>query len=79
MARNKKKKHRYYPEETLIDFVQRGLFSWVDYVKHYSEEWRNEFQEFCTKRHMPMNNSTALAYITYREDLLEDAMTQGLA
>lgn len=80
MARKKKKaKFRYYPEEVLIDYVQRGMFSWVDYVRHYSEEWRREFNEFCAERHMPINNDTALAYITFREDLLEDAMEQGHA
>lgn len=62
MARKKKKaKFRYYPEEVLIDYVQRGMFSWVDYVRHYSEEWRREFNEFCSERHMPINNDTALA------------------
>lgn len=55
------------------------MFSWVDYVRHYSEEWRREFNEFCAERHMPINNDTALTYITFREDLLEDAMEQGLA
>lgn len=75
----KKPNFKYYPEEVLIDFVQRGLFSWVDYVVHYSEEWREEFTDFCRERGMAMNNRNALAYITYREDLLEDAMQQGLA
>ncbi len=42
----KKSKFKYYPEEVLIDLVQRGLFSWVDYVEHYSPEWREEFNEF---------------------------------
>lgn len=75
----KKSKFKYYPEEVLIDLVQRGLFSWVDYIIHYSEEWREEFTSFCKERGMEMNNRNALAYIAYREDLLEDAMAQGLA
>lgn len=77
MAR--KSEFKYYPEETLIDLVQRGLFTWVDYVEHYSAEWREEFNSFLAQRGMPKNNANALAYIAYREDLLEDAMEQGLA
>lgn len=75
----KKSKFKYFPEETLIDLVQRGLFSWVDYIEHYSQEWREEFNSFLAQRGMPKNNANALAYIAYREDLLADAMDQGLA
>lgn len=78
MAREKSK-FKYYPEETLIDLVQRGVFSWVDYVLHYSEEWREEFTTFLAKRGMEMNNRNALAYIAFKEDILEEAMEEGLA
>ena len=78
MAREKSK-FEYYPEETLIDLVQRGVFSWVDYVLHYSEEWREEFTTFLAERGMEMNNRNALAYIAFKEDILEEAMEQGLA
>lgn len=72
-------KHKYYPEEKLIDLVQRGIFTWVDYVLHYSEEWHHEYTEYCNQRSMPINNNTALAYIVFREDLLEEAMIDGNA
>ncbi len=78
MAREKSK-FKYYPEETLIDLVQRGVFSWVDYVLHYSEEWREEFTTFLAERGMEMNNRNALAYIAFKEDILEEAMEEGLA
>lgn len=78
MAREKSK-FKYYPEETLIDLVQRGVFSWVDYVLHYSEEWREEFTTFLAERGMEMNNRNALAYTAFKEDILEEAMEQGLA
>lgn len=78
MARDKSK-IKYYPEETLIDLVQRGVFGWVDYVLHYSEEWREEFTSFLSERGMEMNEKNALAYIAFKEDILEEAMEQGLA
>ena len=78
MAREKSK-FEYYPEETLIDLVQRGVFGWVDYVTHYSEEWREEFTSFLAERGMKLNDKNALAYIAFKEDILEEAMEQGLA
>lgn len=78
MAREKSK-FEYYPEETLIDLVQRGVFGWVDYVTHYSEEWREEFTSFLAERGMELNDKNTLAYIAFKEDILEEAMEQGLA
>lgn len=74
-----KSKFQYYPEEELIDYVQRGIFCWVDYVLHYSEEWREEFTTFIAARGMEMNDNNALAYIAFKEDILEEAMEQDLA
>lgn len=74
-----KSKLQYYSEEELIDYVQRGIFCWVDYVLHYSEEWREEFTTFIAERGMEMNDNNALAYIAFKEDILEEAMEQGLA
>lgn len=74
-----KSKFKYYTEETLIDLVQRGVFGWVDYVLHYSEEWREEFTTFIAERGMEMNDNNALAYIAFKEDIIEEAMEQGLA
>lgn len=71
--------HRYYTEETLIDLVQRGIFSWVDYVTHYSPEWEEDYYDFCREMASAMTNESALAYIAFREDLIQDGMANGLA
>ena len=75
----KKSRIKYLPEEVRIDLVQRGLFSWVDFIEHWSEEHRQEFNEFLAQRGMAKNNANALAYIAFIEDLTEEAMAQGLA
>lgn len=72
-----RKGHRYYTEETLIDLVQRGIFSWVDYVTHYSPEWEEEYYSFLREMGFSKSNQTALAYIAFREDLLETQMEEG--
>ncbi len=35
-------KEKFYPEETLIEKVQSGEYSWLDYVNHHSREWNKE-------------------------------------
>lgn len=79
MGRKRKIKD-YYPEEELIDLVQTGVFGWFEYVYHYSPEWREDYTDFCRERGIDMkNDSNALAYITFREDLFEEALTNGAA
>lgn len=70
---------RYYPEETLIELVQDGIFDWVDYVIHYSPEWHDEYIDFCRELQVGRSNQTALAYIAFREDRLEEEMERGNA
>ena len=32
--------NKYYPEEVLVEKVQKGEYGWLDYVNHYSEVWQ---------------------------------------
>ena len=34
--------HTYYPEEVLIEKMERGEYGWLDYVNHFSAEWQEE-------------------------------------
>ena len=34
--------HQYYPEEVLIEKMERGEYGWLDYVNHFSAEWQEE-------------------------------------
>lgn len=40
-------KNKYYPEEVLVEKVQKGEYGWLDYVNHYSEEWQEEYTQYC--------------------------------
>ena len=37
----------YYPEEVLIEKMERGEYGWLDYVNHFSAEWQEELVEYC--------------------------------
>lgn len=49
-------RHKYYPEDELIAKLESGEFTWLDYVNHFSEEWQNEYQEYCKENYWcPLN------------------------
>lgn len=39
--------HQYYPEEVLIEKMERGQYGWLDYVNHFSPEWQEEYTRYC--------------------------------
>ncbi len=43
-------KNKYYPEEVLVEKVQKGEYGWLDYVNHYSEEWQEEYTQYCLNK-----------------------------
>ena len=44
----------YYPEEVLIEKMERGEYGWLDYVNHFSAEWQEELVEYCTRSRLMM-------------------------
>ena len=40
-------KNKYYPEEVLVEKVQKGEYGWLDYVNHHSAEWQEEYTQYC--------------------------------
>ena len=41
---------RFYPEETLVEKVQSGVFGWLGYVTHHSKAWKQEYERYCRLR-----------------------------
>ena len=41
------KKGPYYTEDILVEKMQNGEYGWLDYVNHFSEDWQNEYEEYC--------------------------------
>ena len=74
MAQNK-----YYPEEVLIEKMQRGEIGWLEYVNHFSEEWQNEYEEYCQEHSLCINDETAEQFVHYKSTLMEEALENGEA
>ena len=41
------RKGPYYSEDILVEKMQRGEYNWLDYINHFSEEWQDEYEEYC--------------------------------
>ncbi len=67
----------FYTEDTLIAKVQSGEYGWLDYVCHYSKEWKQEYEKYCRLRDLPMNDEAALKFLEMKQEELETALTNG--
>ena len=68
---------RFYPEETLVEKVQSGVFGWLGYVTHHSKAWKQEYERYCRLRELPMNDGTAEKFLQMKQEELEEAIANG--
>lgn len=69
--------NRYYPEEVLVEKMERGEYGWLDYVNHHSEEWQEEYVRYCKENNLTVGNGSAAEFVRYKDDQLEAAMETG--
>lgn len=62
---------KYYPEDELVQKVQSGEYGWLDYIKHHSPEWQEEYTEFCNERNLVVNEESAEDFIEWKGELIE--------
>ena len=73
MMNEKLETERFYPEETLVEKVQSGVFGWLGYVTHHSKE----YERYCRLRELPMNDGTAWKFLQMKQEELEEAIANG--
>lgn len=69
--------NEYYPEEVLIGKMERGEYGWLDYVNHFSAEWREEYARYCEENNLMAGNDTAAEFVRHKDEQLEAAMEAG--
>lgn len=67
-------KVRFYTEDELVQKVQSGEYGWLDFVSHHSQEWLDEYEEFCRSRNLETSNVSAEQFVDFKGKQLEDAM-----
>ena len=68
---------KYYSEDVLIEKMQAGEMDWLGYVNHYSQDWQEEYMQYCQSMGVEINNMTAEAFVGYKDRQLEEAMMRG--
>ena len=63
--------NKYYSEDELVEKIQSGEYSWLDYVNHHSEEWQNEYQAWCLANEKSISVETAVEFVHYKDEQLE--------
>lgn len=70
-------KEKFYPEDILIEKMQNGEFGWLDYVNHFSREWKEEYEHYCRTRGITIDHDTAEQFIEWKQHRLEEALLNG--
>ena len=68
---------QFYPEEILIEKMESGEYGWIDYVNHYSAEWQEEYLRYCKENDLMVGDSTAEAFVHFKDRELETALENG--
>lgn len=68
---------KYYPEEVLVEKMQRGEYGWLDYVNHFSAEWQEEYARYCEEKGLMVGDDSAEAFVHYKDEQLEAAMERS--
>ena len=69
--------NEFYPEDVLIKKMQSGEYRWLDYVNHFSAEWKEEYARYCEAKGLVANNDSAAEFVRYKDEQLETAMERG--
>jgi len=71
--------NKTYTEEELIQMYQDGDITMVEMVNMHSDQWQDEFKDFCARENREMNEESAEAFLTFKGEELEKAMEEGNA
>ncbi len=69
--------HEYYSEDILIEKLESGEYTWLDYVNHFSPEWQEEYQEYCKENNLAIDDESAQEFVHYKDEQLENGMSCG--
>ncbi len=69
--------HEYYSEDILIEKLESGEYTWLDYVNHFSPEWQEEYQEYCKENNLAIGDESAQEFVHHKDEQLENGMSCG--
>lgn len=67
----------FYPEEYLIEKMEKGEYGWLDYVNHHSAEWQEEYEDYCRTNGISISEQSAESFVHFKNIQLEEAIERG--
>ena len=69
----------FYSEETLRPLLYKGEISTLEFLFHYSEEQKQEFENYCKENDLPLDEDSAKKFMDYQlkveeRDHIEDSL-----
>lgn len=68
-----------YTEDELVQMYQDGDISLVEFIDMHSEQWQQEYINFCEDKSLNIDEDSAWAFIEHKAEELEKAMEEGNA
>lgn len=68
---------RHYTEDELIALKEQGQIGWLDYVKRFSPEWAQEYEDYCLTHELAICEESAELFVLFKDEQLESAMEYG--
>jgi len=68
----------YYEEDVLVQKVQSGEMNMLDYVRHHSSQWDEEYHQYCNDNFLEEEGEeSAILFLAWKDKLLTEAMENG--
>ncbi|MCQ2145944.1 MAG: hypothetical protein MJZ16_00335 [Bacteroidales bacterium] len=70
---------KFYTEDELVQMYQDGDITLVEFIDMHSEQWQQEYIDFCKDKSLDIGEDSAWAFIEHKAEELEKAMEEGNA
>ncbi len=68
-----------YTESELVQMYQNEEISLLEFVNLHSDGWKEDFEDFCERENLEINEQSAEDFLDWKDKLLEDALESGNA
>lgn len=70
--------NEYFEEDVLVGKVQSGEMNMLDYVRHHSPEWDQEYHQYCEDNFLDEEGEeSAIQFLASKDRQLSEAMESG--
>lgn len=70
-------KKKYFPEEELIEKIQKSEIGWLGYVTGFSKEWVEEFAAFLQEEGIEASDDSAQRFLERKQQQMEQGLEEG--